>query len=111
MSKFKVGDVVVLKEDGGVFGLELYSRQVDDELPPAPESVQYNAGLQQANTLTAETINCGGLYGGACVCIGVESMYSGVLIASVLTPDEALQLCHDLRRMAMDLKRKGKRND
>lgn len=138
MSKFKVGDIVVLKEDyqgvpagttltitrgaaalyessglwwtkempRGVYGyrLELYSRPADDELPPAPKSVLYiNEFLWgvQVNSL------------GDVLQVGVgdpNSNKHGWVYAS-LDADTALQLCHDLRRMAMEIKRKEKQDD
>lgn len=70
-----------------------------DELPPAPESVQYieltGSGRQLA-TLHALQHHLG----------------DGIIVhtqgAIKLTSDEALQLCHDLTRMAMEIKRKEK---
>lgn len=78
----------------------------DDPLPPAPESARY-IGLNSvvrsqldlwphADTLRIKVGN------GQCD----ES--SKVVI---LDPDAALQLAHDLRRMAMDIKRKQKEVD
>lgn len=137
MSKFKVGDVVVLTEDYqgveagtiltiakgeashsprdqglwtasglpcSVFGrrLELYSRPIDDELPPAPESVEYTELAKNGSFDIAR--------------LRVFTHYTGegLIVHSpegiLLTPDEVLQLCHDLRRMAMSIKRKEKQN-
>lgn len=143
MSKFKVGDVVVLTEDYqgvpegtiltltrgevsfppsnhglwwadellpyGVFGrrLELYSRPIDDELPPAPKSVLYHhqnhMGLDSNTYLTVYT---GDFCSGPRIRLQNPSNTFGITIDA----DTALQLCHDLRRMAMEIKRKEKQN-
>lgn len=80
----------------------------DDPLPPAPESVRYNDEYpnrsaykqtwldvkQDDNQVYIET----GQYG--------ESKGVGM----VLSADAALQLAHDLTRMAMEIKRKEKHN-
>lgn len=77
----------------------------DDPLPPAPESVKYvglPGLLHPARTLRMEVlpnlelldINVGG--------------GDGLSKSLLLDPDSALQLCHDIRRMAMELKRKQK---
>lgn len=73
-----------------------------DELPPAPEGVQYieltGSGSPLA-TLHAFQHPLGD---------GIIVHTQGVI---KITPDEALQLCHDLRRMAMEIKRKGKQDN
>lgn len=128
--KFKIGDTVV-RTHGGSDGLPVgetgtvthiprngwplvegygnwmhdpstLSLVQDDPLPPAPESVLY---MEEAtpNTLTARarTDSLG-------IQLQVLTYYSGGSV--VLSPDEVLQLCHDLRRMAMELKRKEKQD-
>lgn len=96
------GDAVVTHLSAG---FELVEEQ-DDPLPPAPESVRYNDEYpnrsaykqtwldvkQDDNQVYIET----GQYG--------ESKGVGM----VLSADAALQLAHDLTRMAMEIKRKEK---
>lgn len=133
MSKFKVGDVVVLQEnymgvtagailtiqglddrtstfqhglwcvDGlpcAVFGsrLELYTQPVEDELPPAPESGLYfnHIGSRSASLKLEDEV----------IALGTNA--SDLKIR--LTPETALVLASDLRRMAMSIKRKEKHN-
>lgn len=82
---------------------------LDDPLPPVPDSVMYNAG--QGCRLEVATLPPNANYE-ARVRIGVFSntlVYQGK--CTCLEPDEALQLAHDLRRMAMEIKRKQKRED
>ena len=81
---------------------ELYTEQ-DDPLPPAPESVMYvnkwrwavgvrNLGDEvQIGTGNPNSCNHGWTY-------------------ATLDPDAALQLAHDLNRMANEIKRKEKQN-
>lgn len=82
---------------------------LDDPLPPVPDSVMYNAG--QGCRLEVATLPPNANYE-ARVRIGV---YSNTLVyqgkCTCLEPDEALQIAHDLRRMAMEIKRKQKRED
>lgn len=78
----------------------------DDPLPPVPDSVMYNAG--QGCRLEVATLPPNANYE-ARVRIGVFSntlVYQGK--CTCLEPDEALQLAHDLRRMAMQIKRNQK---
>lgn len=93
---------------------ELYQEPEDEELPPFPASVAYmnskrDSGNDQRLVLEKDN-GCGeGL------------MYIGVIprkgstraqeeIGINIDPDSALQLAHDLRRMAMEIKRKEKAN-
>lgn len=95
-----------------VNNFELYQEPEDEELPPVPASVTYmnskrDSGNDQRLVLEKDN-GCGeGL------------MYIGVIprkgstraqeeIGINIDPDSALQLAHDLRRMAMDIKRKEK---
>lgn len=78
----------------------------DDPLPPAPESARYiglNSMVRSQLDLWphADTLRMKVGYG--------ELDGSDKLV--VLDPDSALQLAHDLRRMAMDIKRKQKEVD
>ncbi|AZF94492.1 hypothetical protein [Pectobacterium phage Ekidair] len=85
---------------------------LDDELPPAPESVQYREEDSAVGTfghlLVQPSIEGPSLY----IEVYAEqyssgkSAYTGIRIE----PDAALQLCHDLRRMAMSIKKKEKNN-
>lgn len=124
MSKFNVGDIVVRTHSyhaGMQVGdkatvaevvcnsvmLAEYPTSVHDAnnlelvpdagLPPAQTSVTYNVATAM-NTLTVKK------YAGGHVYIGFKDR----LVATLLDADDALQLCHDLRRMAMDIKRKEK---
>lgn len=94
-----------------VLNFELY-QEPGDELPPVPSSVSYmnfkrDPGNDQRLVLDKDNECVGGL------------MYIGVIprrgstrareeIGINIDPDSALQLAHDLRRMAMDIKRKEK---
>lgn len=144
MSKFKVGDKVVRKEDcvgdglvDGFFlsklGRDVYYTvtsvilsgeylQVDgvvlpnnkhpwcacnfdlyqepeDELPRAPTSVSY---IKDDGRLKLEAYNTG-----SSVTL-LLSLRKVSTLGYSLEPDAALQLAHDLRRMAMAVKHKGK---
>lgn len=88
---------------------ELY-QEPDDELPPVPDSVYY----PDMYTLLTGLYACGGTSG-----LTVrQSPYTAEAISlsidgskwTRLDADAALQLAHDLRRMAMDIKRKEKAN-
>lgn len=90
---------------------------VDDPLPPAPESVRYyNSYIVGRNDqhliLDGHNDNHPGM----------NLMYLGIVprtgstratkeIGINMDADTALQLAHDLRRMAMEVKRKEKQND
>lgn len=83
-----------------------------DELPPAPESVQYTT-LQydwqdkyndQHLTAAPDSFADG-------ICIHIQGSTTSqrnkdMALSVVLSSDEILQLCHDLRRMAMSLKKR-----
>lgn len=93
---------------------ELYQEPEDKELPPVPASVAYmnykrDPGNDQRLVIDKDNGDGEGL------------MYIGVIprkgstrvkfeIGINIDPDSALQLAHDLRRMAMDIKRKEKRH-
>lgn len=93
---------------------ELYQEPEDEALPPVPASVTYvnskrDRGNDQRLVLEKDNGEGEGL------------MYIGIVpkkgstrakqeIGINMSPDAAMQLAHDLRRMAMDIKRKEKRN-
>lgn len=92
---------------------ELY-QEPDDELPPVPDGVAYmNSERDPGNDQRLVLERCSWteenlLY------IGIvpkkNSTRAAQEIGINIDPDAALQLAHDLRRMAMDIKRKEKAN-
>lgn len=90
---------------------ELY-QEPEDELPPVPDKVAYmNSKRDRGNDQRLVLEKDNGLREGL--------MYIGVIprkgstraqeeIGINIDPDSALQLAHDLRRMAMEVKRKEK---
>lgn len=89
-------------------------QEPDDELPPVPDKVAYmnskrDRGNDQRLVLEKDNGKGEGL-----MYIGVipkkGSTRAQMEIGINIDPDSALQLAHDLRRMAMDIKRKGKAN-
>lgn len=97
---------------------ELYQEPGDDELPPVPDSVMYFNSVRDEDNdqrLVVEmTLDSDKWSDEANAHIGVMviprtgSTRSSKSIGINLSPDAALQLAHDLRRMAMDIKRKEK---
>ena len=90
---------------------ELY-QEPDNELPPVPDKVAYmNSKRDRGNDQRLFLEKDNG-YGEGLMYIGVVpkkgSTRAKVEIGINIDPDSALQLAHDLRRMAMDIKRKGK---
>lgn len=92
---------------------ELY-QEPEDELPPVPASVSYinskcDPGNDQRLVVDKDNGDGEGL-----MYIGViprkGSNRAKVEIGINIDPDSALQLAHDLRRMAMEIKRKEKLN-
>lgn len=91
---------------------ELYQEPEDEALPPVPASVTYvNSKRDRGNDQRLVLDKDNGC--------GEGLMYIGVIprkgstraqqeIGINMSPDAALQLAHDLRRMAMDIKRKEK---
>lgn len=86
-------------------------QEPDDELPPVPDSVYY----PDMYTLLTGLYACGGTSG-----LTVrQSPYTAEAISlsidgskwTRLDADAALQLAHDLRRMAMDIRRKEKASE
>ena len=96
----------------GTINFELYQEPVDDELPPVPSSVTYlnterDPGNDQRLVLERPSwLEEGLLYIGIIPNYGSTRAEWGIGIN--MNPDAALQLAHDLRRMAMDIKRKEK---
>lgn len=84
----------------------------DDPLPPAPESVLYREEDSPVGT-DAELLVKGSKYGGLLLELHAHRNSDGksAWAGMRLDPDAALQLAHDLRRMAMDIKRKQKEAD
>lgn len=70
----------------------------DDPLPPVPDSVEYREAVLPKLFLRARIRSDG---------LGVQMQIAdpGVI---VLDPDSALQLAHDIRRLAMQIKRNQK---
>ena len=93
---------------------ELY-QEPDEELPPVPASVSYinskcDPGNDQRLVVDKDNGDGEGL-----MYIGIiprkGSNRAKVEIGINIDPDSALQLAHDIRRMAMEIKRKEKAND
>lgn len=75
----------------------------DDPLPPAPESVLY-IGMQDYY----RALRVGRHDGGGVLDLHIGGGVLGDGKSCILDPDSALQLAHDLTRMAMEIKRKEK---
>ncbi|UVX36444.1 MAG: hypothetical protein [Bacteriophage sp.] len=96
---------------------ELYQELGDDQLPPAPTAVlYYNSTTDEDNRqhmLVQPHWELEGHLSIAVVKGGKEfnPFAYGDVLSINLEPDAALQLAHDLRRMAMEIKRKEKAND
>lgn len=78
----------------------------DDPLPPAPEEVMY-VGL---NSVAHRQLDLWPHMDTLRIKVG-NGQLDGSSRVVILGPDAALQLAHDLRRMAMDIKRKQKEAD
>lgn len=81
---------------------ELY-QEPDDELPPVPKSTLYISSGGRRKLTVHRSFGVVQLN----VRLRDASGYEDTL-GYALDPDAALQLAHDLRRMAMDIKRKEK---
>ncbi len=84
-----------------VLNFELY-QEPEDKLPPVPRSVSYlkdNGRRKLVAGINGDYVN-----------VLLSLSYRGILdaVGYSMEPDAALQLAHDLRRMAMDIKRKEK---
>ena len=90
---------------------ELY-QEPEDELPPVPASVAYMNSKRDPGNDQRLVIDKDNGDGKGLMYIGViprkGSARAKVEIGINIDPDSALQLAHDLRRMAMDIKRKEK---
>lgn len=82
---------------------ELYQEPEDDGLPPVPESTLYISS-EGRRELTVYRIS-----GVVQLNVRLRDAYGyEAAMGYALDPDAALQLAHDIRRMAMDIKRKEK---
>ena len=105
MSKlFKVGDKVqrINKIEGKTMrgSADFWQLIAEaDELPPAPTSVSYLKDDGRRKLVAKIT------GGSVTLLLNLRKVST---LAYSLDPDAALQLAHDLRRMAMDIKRKEK---
>ena len=86
-----------------VLNFELY-QEPENELPPVPRSVSYlkeNGRRKLVASINGDSVN-------VLMCLS----YRGIIdaVSYNMEPDAALQLAHDLRRMAMEIKRKEKAN-
>lgn len=92
---------------------ELY-QEPKDELPPVPASVAYMSYKRDPGNDQRLVIDKDNGDGEGLMYIGVipkkGSTRARVEIGINIDPDSALQLAHDLRRMAMEIKRKEKQN-
>lgn len=90
---------------------ELY-QEPGDELPPVPASVAYMNSKRDPGNDQRLVIDKDNGDGEGLMYIGViprkGSTRARVEIGINIDPDSALQLAHDLRRMAMEIKRKEK---
>lgn len=80
---------------------ELY-QEPEDELPPVPRSVSYlkeNGRRKLVVRINGDSVN-----------VLLSLSYRNIIdaVGYSMDPDAALQLAHDLRRMAMEIKRKEK---
>lgn len=97
---------------------ELYQETGEDELPPVPNSVMYFNSVREEDNDQRLVVQMTSDYDiwndeanahvGLMVIPRTGSTLSSNAIGINLSPDAALQLAHDLRRMAMDIKRKEK---
>ncbi len=99
--------------DGAIKGFEkaiLFTPLIeqDDPLPPAPESVRYNDEYFNRLAYKQTWMDVKQDHNQIYIETGQYGEYKGV--GMVLNPDSALQLAHDLNRMAMEIKRKEKQN-
>lgn len=100
---------------GAATNFELY-QEPDDELPPAPTSVLYYHSTADADNFQHMLVQphweLEGHLSIAIVKSGkkFDPLAYGDALSLNLEPDAALRLAHDLRRLAMDIKRKEKAN-
>lgn len=95
-----------------VDNFELYQEPEDEELPPVPASVTYMNSKRDSGNDQRLVLDKDNGCGEGLMYIGViprkGSTRAQVEIGINIDPDAALQLAHDLRRMAMNIKRKEK---
>lgn len=113
-SGYAAGDIYA----GSIYFWEVIEEPEDDGLPPVPDSVMYfNSVRDEENDqrLVVEMTSDSDKWSdeanahvGLMVIPRTGSTLSSNAIGINLAPDAALQLAHDLRRMAMDIKRRGK---
>lgn len=85
---------------------ELYV-EPEEELPPAPTDVLYVSAQDYYRALRARPFNRFGT-GKLLIDLHIGGGIPGDGKSCALSADDVLQLAHDLRRMAMDIKRKEK---
>ena len=104
-----------VRTDNGLvdgFSANAFKLAADDPLPPVPDEVAYMNSKRDPGNDQRLVLD---KYNGA----GEGLMYIGIIprkgstraqgeIGINIDPDSALQLAHDLRRMAMEIKRKEK---
>lgn len=84
-----------------ILNFELY-QEPEDELPPVPRSVSYlkeNGRRKLVACINGDLVN---------VLLSLSYHNITDAVGYSMEPDAALQLAHDLRRMAMEIKRKEK---
>lgn len=95
-----------------VLNFELYKEPEDEKLPPVPASVAYMNSKRDPGNDQRLVLDKDNGEGEGLMYIGVVprkgSTRAPMEIGINIDPDSALQLAHDLRRMAMDIKRKEK---
>lgn len=95
-----------------VNNFELYQKPEDEELPPVPTSVTYMNSKRDPGNDQRLVIDKDNGDGEGLMYIGViprkGSTRAKVEIGINIDPDSALQLAHDIRRMAMSVKREQK---
>lgn len=103
------GDAIVTRLSVGFALIE----EQDDPLPPAPESVVYFNSVRDDDNDQCLTVDFDDdpMYAGTlCVSVHPRGDYENCYSVS-FDPDAALQLAHDLNRMAMEIKRKEKQQE
>ena len=98
------------KHPWAAINFELY-REPKDELPPVPDKVAYMNSKRDPGNDQRLVLEKDNGQGEGLMYIGViprKGSTRAVEIGINIDPDSALQLAHDLRRMAMDIKRKEK---
>lgn len=98
----------------GTINFELYQEPVDDELPPAPDSALYYNSTRQVDNFQHMLVQPHWELEGHLSIARVKSgkkfdpLAYGDVLSLNLKPDAALQLAHDIRRMAMAVRREGR---